>query len=878
MCDLSKDYEIFKHGSTWIKADFHLHTRADKEFKYDGEDNRFITDYVDGLKKAGIRLGVITNHNKFDAEEFKALRKKAKQEEIYLLPGVELSVNDGANGIHTLIVFNEKWLENENDYISSFINTMFLGQAVSEYQSKNGRSDKNILQVVEELDKVSRDYFIVFAHVEQNNGLWKGMNGGKLQDFLGKRYDAARRRTLGFQKVRTYDDKRKVQTWLQDWYPAEVEGSDCKSINDIGRGEACYLKLGAFSFDAVKFALIDYKSRVCKKIKPYKHSYIKSISFELGRLSGKEINFSPELNTLIGIRGSGKSSILEVIRYVLDIPFGDKAGDIEYKKRLVAFIMGSGGRVVINAVDRYGEQYQIRRVWKENFSDVLIDNKLQPGVSIRETIIHKPIYFGQKDLSATGEGFEKDLVDKLIGSKLDLVRHEIDDQKIRVCEIVDRLTKVVNIKEQIEEQRDIKLDTEHRLKFYKDHGVEEKLQKRLDFDTDIRTLKKGVSLVDEFVAALREILARYEDDIRNFAGYTSKHNPELFERFYSDYSIIIEIVYQIRESLTKADNAKDELGKKSVELDEIRKSLVEEFADIERKLAIDLKSNNTHHISSDEFLSLKKKLAIAEQLISEFSKQETQKRAYEELLREELHKLNELWHKEFTIIKNELDKVGEKSSSLSIVSGYKEDKHSFINFMKDLFKGSGVREAACQRIAENYQDFIGVYNDLENAEKHFGSNPQTVKELIQKNLKTVLTYQTPNSFTITYRGKELHHHSLGQRASALILFVLSQQEHDVVIIDQPEDDLDNQTIYEDVIKLICQIKPNVQFIFATHNPNIPVLGDAEQVFACSFMDDTVSVHSGSVDDFNIQKAVVEIMEGGKEAFNRRKEIYQIWKP
>ncbi|MBF0230943.1 MAG: AAA family ATPase [Desulfamplus sp.] len=810
MGDLSKDYQIFKHGSTWLRADFHLHTKADKEFQYDAEENSFITDYVAALKAGGIQLGVITNHNKFDAGEFKALRKKAKQEEIYLLPGVELSVNDGANGIHTLIVFNEKWLENENDYISSFINTMFLGKAVSEYQSKNGRSDKNTLQVVEELDKVSKDYFIIPDHIELN--------------------------------------------------------------------QPCYLKLGAFSFDAVKFALIDYKSRVCKKIKPYKHSYIKSISFELGRLSGKEINFSPELNTLIGIRGSGKSSILEVIRYVLDIPFGDKAGDIEYKKRLVAFIMGSGGRVVINAVDRYGEQYQIRRVWKENFSDVLIDNKLQPGVSIRETVIHKPIYFGQKDLSATGEGFEKDLVDKLIGSKLDLVRHEIDDQKIRVCEIVDRLTKVVNIKEQIEEQRDIKLDTEHRLKFYKDHGVEEKLQKRLDFDTDIRTLKKGVSLVDEFVAALREILARYEDDIRNFAGYTSKHNPELFERFYSDYSIIIEIVYQIRESLTKADNAKDELGKKSVELDEIRKSLVEEFADIERKLAIDLKSNNTHHISSDEFLSLKKKLAIAEQLISEFSKQETQKRAYEELLREELHKLNELWHKEFTIIKNELDKVGEKSSSLSIVSGYKEDKHSFINFMKDLFKGSGVREAACQRIAENYQDFIGVYNDLENAEKHFGSNSQTVKELIQKNLKTVLTYQTPNSFTITYRGKELQQHSLGQRASALILFVLSQQEHDVVIIDQPEDDLDNQTIYEDVIKLIRQIKSDVQFIFATHNPNIPVLGDAEQVFACSFMDDTVSVNSGSVDDLNIQKAVVEIMEGGKEAFNRRKEIYQIWKP
>ncbi len=124
----------------------------------------------------------------------------------------------------------------------------------------------------------------------------------------------------------------------------------------------------------------------------------------------------------------------------------------------------------------------------------------------------------------------------------------------------------------------------------------------------------------------------------------------------------------------------------------------------------------------------------------------------------------------------------------------------------------------------------------------------------------------------------MQHHSLGQRASALILFILNQRENDIIIIDQPEDDLDNQTIYEDVIKLIRQMKAEVQFIFATHNPNIPVLGDAEQVYSCSFMDDKVSVQAGSVDDSNTQKIIVNIMEGGQEAFNRRKEIYQIWKP
>jgi ABC-type cobalamin/Fe3+-siderophores transport system ATPase subunit len=145
-------------------------------------------------------------------------------------------------------------------------------------------------------------------------------------------------------------------------------------------------------------------------------------------------------------------------------------------------------------------------------------------------------------------------------------------------------------------------------------------------------------------------------------------------------------------------------------------------------------------------------------------------------------------------------------------------------------------------------------------------------------LKDLLVYQVQNKFTIKYRGKELQHHSLGQRASALILFVLNQQENDLIIVDQPEDDLDNQTIYEDVIKLIRNLKPHTQFLFATHNANFPVLGDAEQIHSCRYEDDKITIHAGSIDSPVLQKEIVDIMEGGEDAFNKRKEIYGIWKP
>ncbi len=816
MSEKYQKIDLFAYGSSWIKADFHLHTKADNEFEYAGEKNSFISDYVSGLKASGTQLGVITNHNKFDQTEFKALRKKARKEEVYLLPGVELSVNDGLNGIHTLIVFSDQWLENGNDYISSFIATMFPGKVESEYQNENGRSDKNILQVVEELEKTGRDYFII--------------------------------------------------------------GSDCKSINQIGNGQPCYLKLGAFSFDAVKFALIDKASRVSTGPVQYNHSHVRRIRFTGGTLHGNELRFSPELNTLIGIRGSGKSSVLEVLRYALEIPFGEKAGDQKYKQDLIGFTLGSGGKIEIDARDRYGQSYTIRRVWKEPFSEVLIDGKLQPGVSIRETVIHKPIYFGQKDLSSTGDGFEKDLVDKLLGSKLGDIRRRIDQQKRKVTEAVDRLLKISNVKEQIEEQKQIKQDTEHRLKLYKDHGVEEKLQKRLDFDKDARTLDKGIRLTREFVSDLEELLARHEDEIRNFKGYASKHNAVLFGQFYKHYETYASFLDQIKRWLREQNKAQGSLSKYRNDLSDIRKGMVEEFADIERKLSKQLKDSGMQNINPDEFLQLKKKLTFATQRITEFEKQSKQQIGLRDALLIELTALNDLWLEEFNLIKDELDKVGADSSPLSIAFGYKEDKTAFLSFMKEMFKGSGIRETTYQGIVDRYVDFIAVFQDFEKAKTLFGTNPQILTERFMGNLKTLLTWQTPNKFTIMYRRKALQHHSLGQRASALILFVLSQKENDLIIIDQPEDDLDNQTIYEDVIKLIREIKPNVQFIFATHNPNIPVLGDAEQVHACSFVDDKVQVESGSVDNHQTQQTIIDIMEGGKEAFNRRKEIYQIWKP
>lgn len=874
---------VFEQGAQWIRADFHLHTRADREFKYTGDDNFYSSNYVGALEQADIRLGVITNHNKFDFEEFKALRKTARNKGIALLPGVELSVNDGANGIHTLVVFSDEWLLDGHDHINPFLNVAFEGKVPAQYEQENGRSSLSLLETIKRLESYHRDFFLVFAHVEAPSGLWAELDGGRLAE-LGQN-ELFRRRTLGFQKVRTYNKlqeknkpcRSKAQQHLGDWYPAELEGCDAKCIEDIGQGRVCYLKLGELSFEAVKFALSDPASRVAAEQPKHLASHIRNVHFDGGILDGQTLHFSPELNTLIGIRGSGKSSILEAVRYALDIPRGEKAQDTRYKDDLIRHTLGSGGKVTLTACDVYGQEFTISRIYREA-PNVYLDGKLQSGVSIRETVLRRPIYFGQKDLSSTGEGFETDLVEKMVGEKLLALRAEIETQRQHVRDAASRWLKLSNTAEIRRDYESQLTDANFRLKKFEEYGVADKLQKRLGFQHDANALARLKERADSFVCALGQLIAEHEDDLRNATSYASKQNPDFFTAYYAEFANLVAKVDQLKQIEQEARAITARLQAKQGQFNGESRNLQEEFAQVERQLAQELKQTGMTAIQPDDFLIQQQRKTKAEQMLEALAKQETQRSSIRDALFAEIDKLNGLWLREFNAIKAELDRVNAGHTTLQIEADFKGDKEAAIGFMQQLFKGSNIRETTLRAVMENYADFGGLLRDFSNALKTAGSTPEVFEKTFMQNLMEFVTWQVPNRFVIRYRGKELQHHSLGQRASALLLYVLGQRQNDVIIIDQPEDDLDNQTIYDDVIKLLRQMKPYTQFIFATHNANFPVLGDAEQVHACRYQDEKITVQSGSIDARPVQEAIISIMEGGQEAFNRRKEVYNLWKP
>lgn len=125
---------------------------------------------------------------------------------------------------------------------------------------------------------------------------------------------------------------------------------------------------------------------------------------------------------------------------------------------------------------------------------------------------------------------------------------------------------------------------------------------------------------------------------------------------------------------------------------------------------------------------------------------------------------------------------------------------------------------------------------------------------------------------------DINEGSPGQKSAAILAFILNSGENPL-IIDQPEDDLDNSLIYSLVVKSIRKMKSKRQIIIVTHNPNIPVLGDAEGIIVLERNNQgkvtfRKGKKAGCIEEKLIREGICEIMEGGEDAFRKRERKYQ----
>ncbi|HEM8139344.1 MULTISPECIES: hypothetical protein [Providencia] len=149
-----------------------------------------------------------------------------------------------------------------------------------------------------------------------------------------------------------------------------------------------------------------------------------------------------------------------------------------------------------------------------------------------------------------------------------------------------------------------------------------------------------------------------------------------------------------------------------------------------------------------------------------------------------------------------------------------------------------------------------------------------IEEFIVEDLVSI-ELNVSSSETPTPIYKVLNSLSTGQQCTALLHLLLLDNK-DPLLLDQPEDNLDNAFIADRIVSQVRSAKLTRQFIFATHNANIPVFGDAEWIGVLEATADSAALpknNQGSIDQKSIQSLAAKILEGGKDAFNRRREKY-----
>ena len=273
-----------------------------------------------------------------------------------------------------------------------------------------------------------------------------------------------------------------------------------------------------------------------------------------------------------------------------------------------------------------------------------------------------------------------------------------------------------------------------------------------------------------------------------------------------------------------------------------------------------------------------------------------------------MQQLHQIWREQFqkrveaAERANELAVLNEgRQRFIEVSAKYQQDHKNFREFWQSFAPSDGRT-----RLGKNWEScgetLYSLFTGLEHAESpwqlleerlsmeqgsvgsDFGTNSQELFEHIQDNLERweklrcsrgqdtvdMKLFRADGSMAGSIAKGSL---SDGQRNTAALALLLAQ-EGGPLVIDQPEDELDSNFVFRELIPMLRKVKSKRQLIMATHNANLPVNGDAELIYAFEALDGKgEELACGGLDQASVTKAVLDIMEGTEEAFRRRREKY-----
>jgi hypothetical protein len=282
---------------------------------------------------------------------------------------------------------------------------------------------------------------------------------------------------------------------------------------------------------------------------------------------------------------------------------------------------------------------------------------------------------------------------------------------------------------------------------------------------------------------------------------------------------------------------------------------------------------------------LQNALATAQAAASEHLAKEQQRQDLLKARAQLLKRSSELHDERFAIRKQIAQRLTHQFPSIRVTVSQGADIGTYHELVTDALKGYGVKQGlAADRLCQVFlpaelAEVLGN-DDLTTLMQRSSFDEGRSKKImialqsggihysigaVALNDRPIIELLDGDTFKVSTRL------STGQRCTTILPILLTQSERPL-LIDQPEDNLDNAFVYETIVRALRDIKGSRQVIFVTHNPNIPVLGEAERVFVFSSDGQHATLKQvGTVDDCKMY--IEQILEGGREAFRLRKERY-----
>jgi len=825
----------------------------------------------------------ITDH--FTVSSSKTLAETAKRQGIHVFPGFEAVTKEG---VHVLSLFGK------NKDISHLERVLGACGIFSDPQdSPTGRYD-----FVEMLEKSKEwESVCIAAHVASDGGLLKTLSGqARIKAWTSEHLLAC---SLPGPAKNAPDSCRAIllntNAEHQRQRPvAIINAQDISDPDDLAKeGSTCLIKMSEVSLEGLRQAFLDPTSRVrlCSDPVPDKHTEILAIAWLGGFLGDVNIRLNENLNVLIGGRGTGKSTVVESIRYALALePLGDEARKTH--DGILRHVLGSATKISL-LVRSYSPVQRDYRIERTIPNPPVVRDESGKVLSIRPVdIVPQVEVFGQHEISELTKSPEKctRLLDRFIEKDGTMkrrksgLRRQLDRSRLRILELEKERT-------QIQDRLAALPTLEETLRRFQDAGLEEKLKEQSLLVREQQILKTAKSRLRPFEDILHQFLRELPIDRaflspRALDGLPGK---ETLERAGSVLKQLEKEIDAIASSLgTCIERTQKGLGDVHTEWEERRKVVQDAYEKILREL-------RKSKIAGEEFIRLRRQIEELKPLRERGVTLERDLRENQDQRRTLLAEWEDSKGEEFRQLQRAAKRVSKKlAGRVRVTVSFSGNRDPLFQLLKDQVGGrlaetiSALQQAqeislkeladAARAGKETMTKKFGIPGT--QADKIAHADPQLLMHIEELDLPPTTEIElNVASDDQQPAWQKLLKLSTGQKATAVLLLLLLESEAPL-IVDQPEDDLDNRFITDGIVPRMREEKRRRQFIFATHNANIPVLGDAELIIGMKASGEAglgkaeiPLEHRGSIDARTVRELIEEVLEGGRAAFEMRRLKY-----